>query len=187
MKLTKKTFQILDTLDRQKISSQRQLADHSGISLGQVNYILRSLLEKGFVKIDNFRKNPKKIGYIYLLTPKGIEAKSRLAVRFVIDKIREYSDIRDRLADQLIAIKKTGVKRVVFLGPPEVKEFLGNLIKEKRMDIVIVSHFTDWKEMAGFDSGSFDMALLFHDDPEGFSRLEQNSSIPREKILTLWA
>jgi EPS-associated MarR family transcriptional regulator len=185
MKLTKKTFQVLDTLDRQEISSQRQLADHSGISLGQVNYILRSLIEKGFVKIDNFRKNPKKIGYIYLLTPKGIEAKSRLAVRFVIDKIREYSDIRERLTNQLIAIKQSGVKKVVFLGPPEIKEFLGGLIKEKRLDIVIVNNFTNWKDLAGFDPESFDKVLLFHDDPDGFLRLDKNN-FPREKLLNLW-
>ena len=73
MKHTEKTFQILDALDREEISTQRQLADNSGISLGQVNYILKSLLEKGLVKISNFKRNPHKIGYVYFLTPKGIE------------------------------------------------------------------------------------------------------------------
>ena len=68
MEHSEKTFQILDTLDRQEISTQRQLAEHAGISLGQVNYIIKSLLEKGLVKIGNFRKNPRKIGYVYLLT-----------------------------------------------------------------------------------------------------------------------
>ena len=84
-----KTFQVLDTLDTQEILTQRQLADHAGISLGQVNYILKSLLERGLVKIGNFRKNTHKIGYMYLLTPKGIEAKSRLAVKFIVYKLND--------------------------------------------------------------------------------------------------
>jgi len=78
MKLPEKTFQVLETLDSQEISTQRQLADYSGISLGQVNYILKSLLGKGMVKVGNFRKNPHRIGYVYLLTPEGIETKSKL-------------------------------------------------------------------------------------------------------------
>jgi EPS-associated MarR family transcriptional regulator len=185
MKLSEKTFQVLDALNRREISSQRQLADHSGISLGQVNYILKSLLEKGLVKVNNFRKNPKKIGYVYLLTPKGIEAKSRLAVRFVINKIREYDGIRERLIEQLLTIEKAGGKRLVFLGPPEVKEFLNNLIKEKSLDLILIKHFTEWRDLLDLDSASFDVALLFDDDPECFSRLGAVSNFPRDKILTL--
>jgi EPS-associated MarR family transcriptional regulator len=186
MKLTEKTFQVLEALDRKEISSQRQLADYSGISLGQVNYILKSLLEKGLVKVNNFRKNQKKIAYVYLLTPKGIEAKSRLAVRFVIDKIKEYHNIRERLTEQLIAIERAGVKRVVFLGPPEVKEFLSSLIAEKDLDIILVSHFTDWNDLVRVDVASFDMAILFDDNPESISRLGDVSDIPRDKMLSLW-
>ena len=73
MNFSEKHFQILGTLDSQEISSQRQLAKSTGISLGHINYVLKRLLEKGLVKTGNFRKNPYKIGYTYLLTPKGIE------------------------------------------------------------------------------------------------------------------
>ena len=72
MQFSDKTFAVLDALDRKKISNQRLLADHSGVSLGRVNYILNSLIERGFVKIRNFRKNPRKQAYVYLLTPSGI-------------------------------------------------------------------------------------------------------------------
>jgi EPS-associated MarR family transcriptional regulator len=186
MKLTEKTFQVLEALDRKEISSQRQLADRSGISLGQVNYILKSLLEKGLVKVNNFRKNPKKIEYIYLLTPKGIEAKSRLAVRFVMGKIKEYHNIRERLTEQLVTIERAGIKRVVFLGPPEVKEFLNNIIAEKGLGLTLINHFTDWKDLVSLDAASFDMALLFDDDPEGLLRLGDIPNIPRDKMLSLW-
>ena len=81
MLLSEKHFQILETLDVQEISTQRQLAEFAGISLGQINYVLKQFLAKGLVKIGNFRKNPHKIGYAYLLTQKGIETKSKLAAR----------------------------------------------------------------------------------------------------------
>jgi len=69
MELSEDHFQILDTLDREEISTQRQLAEQASISLGQVNYVLKSFLEKGLVKIGNFRKNPRKIGYVLSLDP----------------------------------------------------------------------------------------------------------------------
>ena len=86
MSLSSNDFQVLDALDSGEITTQRQLAEHTGISLGQINYVVKRLLEKGLVKVGNFKKSPKKIGYAYLLTPKGIEEKSKLAVRFVIDR-----------------------------------------------------------------------------------------------------
>ena len=63
MLLSEKHFQILETLDGQEISSQRQLAKFTGISLDQINYVLKQFLSKGLIKIGNFRKNPHKIGY----------------------------------------------------------------------------------------------------------------------------
>ena len=105
MRLSEKHFQILETLDRQEISTQRQLAKSTGISLGQINYVLKQFLAKGLIKIGNFRKNPRKIGYAYLLTPKGIEAKSKLAAHFIISKLKEYNNIRGRLAGKLTAIE----------------------------------------------------------------------------------
>ena len=119
-----KTFQVLDALDREEISTQRQLADNSGISLGQVNYILKSLLEKGLVKVSNFKKNPHKIGYAYFLTPKGIEEKSKLAVKFVLRKLREYEALRTRLAERLKALESDNDIRIIFLGPVLVKTFI---------------------------------------------------------------
>jgi EPS-associated MarR family transcriptional regulator len=186
MKLSEKTFQVLDALDRQKISSQRQLADRSGISLGQVNYILKSLLKKGHIKIDNFRKNPNKISYAYFLTPKGMQVKSRMAVNFVIRKIAEYDEIRERLIERLVTIEKTGLKRVVFLGPPVIKEFIDNLIKEKNLNIALINHCTDWKDLTMLDSGTFDVALFFDDDQECISNLGKVTDSLGDKLVTLW-
>jgi EPS-associated MarR family transcriptional regulator len=186
MKDSEKTFQVLDTLHRQEISTQRQLADHSGISLGQVNYILKSLLKKGLVKVGNFRKNPNKIGYIYLLTPKGIETKSRLAVKFVVAKLKEYNSLRDRLTDRLTKIKEKGHRRVIFVGPLTVKEFISAIIKEKELELMLVDYYANLKDMDNISSESFDIALVFEDISGGMREIEQTLKIHRGKLMALW-
>ena len=69
-------FNVLRKVDSKPESTQRELAKELGFSLGKLNYCLNALKEKGLVKISNFKNNPNKIGYIYVLTPKGIKKKS---------------------------------------------------------------------------------------------------------------
>ncbi|MBW1766030.1 MAG: MarR family EPS-associated transcriptional regulator, partial [Deltaproteobacteria bacterium] len=186
MKQTEKTFQVLDTLDRNEISTQRQLADHSGISLGQVNYILKSLLERGLVKVGNFRKNPNKIGYVYLLTPKGIEAKSKLAVKFVVMKLREYDKLRSRLTERLIAIEEEGLNRVIFVGPSMVKDFINSIIKEKHLEIIVSDHYENLKSLKDINPQTFNVLLLFDEDMARINRIIKELDISRNKLLFLW-
>ena len=77
--------------------SQRELAAKAGISLGKTNYCLRALIEKGLIKADNFRKNSNKAGYLYVLTPKGIEEKARVTFRFWKRKQKEYERLKAEL------------------------------------------------------------------------------------------
>ena len=74
--------------------SQRQLADALGVSLGAANHCLKALVEKGWVKLENFQKNPNKLGYLYLLTPMGIAAKTRLTASFLKRKLDEYESLK---------------------------------------------------------------------------------------------
>jgi EPS-associated MarR family transcriptional regulator len=74
--------------------SQRDVARELGISLGKVNYCLRALVRRGWVKARNFKNSRNKAAYMYLLTPQGIEAKAALALRFLHIKQREYEDLR---------------------------------------------------------------------------------------------
>ena len=74
--------------------SQRELAKALGVSLGAANYCLKALVDKGWVKIDNFQNNPNKLGYLYLLTPRGISAKTALTARFLRRKLREYEALK---------------------------------------------------------------------------------------------
>lgn len=80
-------FEILRKLEKKPQSNQRDLANQLGVSLGKLNYCLKALKEKGLIKIKNFKKNPKKINYIYVLTPLGIATKTRLTVAFMKKKI----------------------------------------------------------------------------------------------------
>ena len=185
MELTEKAFQVLDALDRQEISTQRRLAEYAGISLGQVNYLLKSLLEKGLVKIDNFRKSQRKIGYVYLLTPEGIEAKSRLGFRFVMARLREYNRVRQRLAERLAIIEDKGQVRMIFVGPSIVKEFVDSIIKERLLRLVLVGHCNNWKDLKSYDPGSFDIALLFDGNSKGVRKIEEAIGISPDKLLPL--
>lgn len=74
--------------------SSRQVADQVGISNGSAYYVLTALVEKGFVKLENFKNNPRKGQYAYLLTPKGVREKSLLTHRFIERKRQEYDDLR---------------------------------------------------------------------------------------------
>ena len=82
--------------------SQRELAGALGVSVGAANYCLKALVEKGWVKLENFQKNPSKLGYLYLLTPIGIAAKAQLTASFLRLKKAEYEALRAEI-DQLQA------------------------------------------------------------------------------------
>ena len=90
-------LRVLRALEANPELSQRQLAAELGVSLGGVNYALKALIERGFVKADNFRKSGSKVAYLYVLTPKGIAEKSSLATAFLGRKLEEYVVLRQEI------------------------------------------------------------------------------------------
>ncbi|MEN1957899.1 MarR family EPS-associated transcriptional regulator [Luteimonas changyuni] len=80
-------------------ASQRELARDTGVSLGKLNYALRALIDKGWVKAGNFGRNQNKLSYAYLLTPSGIEAKAKLTQAFLTHKMGEYDRLRAEIED----------------------------------------------------------------------------------------
>ena len=90
-------FDVMRKIDKQPESSQRYLAEELGFSLGKLNYCLKKLKEKGLIKIRNFEKNPNKLNYIYILTPKGIAEKTKLTVSFMKRKMEEYEELKKEL------------------------------------------------------------------------------------------
>ena len=88
---------VLRQLQKKPNSNQREMANSLGFSLGKFNYCLQSLKQKGLVKINNFQKNPKKINYLYVLTPKGIAEKTNLTIKFMQRKMKEYDELKKEL------------------------------------------------------------------------------------------
>ena len=83
-------LKILRTISKKPNISQRKLSKELGFSLGKLNYCIKSLQEKGFIKIQNFKRNKKKINYLYQLTPQGISRKTKLTMSFLKRKMKEY-------------------------------------------------------------------------------------------------
>ena len=90
-------LQVLRKLKKKPQSSQRELAKELNISLGKLNYCLKSLQQKGLIKIKNFKQNPKKVNYLYILTPKGISEKTKLTINYMQKKFKEYEDLKKEL------------------------------------------------------------------------------------------
>ena len=90
-------LKVLRHLEENPDATQRELAAALGISLGKANYCLKALINKGLVKANNFKNSSNKRAYLYILTPKGIETKTRISVRFLQRKIEEYEALKQEI------------------------------------------------------------------------------------------
>ena len=97
MKNEQDHFNVLRKIQKKPNSTQRELAEELGFSLGKLNYCLQALQSKGLVKIKNFKKNPNKVNYFYILTPKGISEKTKLTINFMKRKMKEYDELKNEL------------------------------------------------------------------------------------------
>ncbi len=90
-------FNLLREIEKKPSSTQRELAKKMNFSLGKLNYCLKALKSKGYIKLRNFYNNENKLNYIHVLTPKGITKKLDLTVKFMEQKMREYDDLKKDL------------------------------------------------------------------------------------------
>ena len=97
MKDNKDHFEVLRKIKTKPETTQRELAEELGFSVGKLNYCIKALRSKGLIKIENFRKNPNKSNYIYVLTPKGISEKTKLTINFMKKTMREYDELKREL------------------------------------------------------------------------------------------
>ena len=87
-------FRVLRIIESNPEITQRELANELGVSLGKINYCLKGLIEKGWVKANNFKNSNNKLAYLYILTPSGIEQKARITAQFLKRKISEYEELK---------------------------------------------------------------------------------------------
>jgi EPS-associated MarR family transcriptional regulator len=92
-------YKLLKLLEPNPYLSQREVARELGISVGKVNYCLKALVDKGWIKAANFKNSQNKTAYMYLLTPRGFEEKARVTARFLKTKLQEYAALEAEIAE----------------------------------------------------------------------------------------
>ena len=98
-------FNVMREIQKRPKTSQRDLAQNLGFSLGKLNYCLKALQQKGLIKIKNFERNPNKLNYIYVLTPKGISEKTKLTINFMKRKMNEYDELKKEMEQNVDSSK----------------------------------------------------------------------------------
>ena len=106
MNQTETHYKVLRHLEANPEITQRELAQELGVSLGKVNYCIKALVQKGWVKANNFKNNKNKAAYAYLLTPKGIEKKAQITVHYLKSKMAEYETLKKEIAELKSEIKQ---------------------------------------------------------------------------------
>jgi hypothetical protein len=107
-----------------------------------------------------------------------------LAARFIISKLKEYNNIRDKLTERLIAIAKNGRNRIIFIGPEIVKEFIDCIIYEKALALVLVAHCKDWHDIEQYDDNSFDFVVEFNANQD--TKAKKLIKISPDRVISLW-
>lgn len=92
-------LKMLKAIKDEPALTQRELSSRLGMSLGKVNYLIKSLIQRGFVKVDNFKNSSNKISYLYKLTPHGIEEKARTTFFFLKRKLEEYERLEMEIGE----------------------------------------------------------------------------------------
>lgn len=90
-------YKVLRWLEKNPNITQRQLAKELGVSLGKTHYLISSLIKVGWVKVDNFKRSDNKMGYMYLLTPKGVNEKAKITKTFLVRKENEYQQLKHEI------------------------------------------------------------------------------------------
>ena len=93
-------FELLRKIEAKPKATQRELANNLGFSLGKLNYCIKALKNKGLIKINNFKKNPNKINYLYILTPKGLSIKMNMTINFMKKKMKEYDELKKEIEQE---------------------------------------------------------------------------------------
>jgi EPS-associated MarR family transcriptional regulator len=91
--ITEDQLDLMHLIEQNKEASQRQIAQHTGFSIGKVNYCLKALIDIGFVKIHNFNNSNNKLKYVYILTPKAFQQKTSITKQFIAKKQQEYDKL----------------------------------------------------------------------------------------------
>jgi EPS-associated MarR family transcriptional regulator len=114
-------YRLLKILTQESSLTQRDMAERMGISLGKVNYCLSELAKKGLIKVHRFKSAKNKIPYTYFLTPRGLEEKARLTVKFLKRKLSEYEEIKRQIRDLVLEIEAEDLNDIAQIDTLDAK------------------------------------------------------------------
>lgn len=183
---------VLDALEEKEALSQRKLSVATGLNLKKINFCLHKLLEKGYIKFERVRRNPNKLVYLYLLTPEGIRAKSRLTYRFIKFTMEQYGKIEEKVRRSLDTLAQAEVEQVVVYGVSDVARILFDLLNGQSIRVVgVVDDVYDGGEFCGhrvvrseaLARLEYDRLIVTSlDDPEEVDRRLLKLGVEREKV-----
>jgi len=160
---------VMETLAECERITQRELSRETGLNLKKVNYCLHKLLEKGYVKFQRVMHNPDKRGYLYVLTPAGLKAKSKLTYSFLKFSLAFYNRVEDKLGRCLLEMKGAGVQRIVLYGVSEAVRVVVDQVNGQGLETVGIldegyaegtyGGFRVWNSVAAID-GAWDGLLV---------------------------
>jgi EPS-associated MarR family transcriptional regulator len=101
-------LKVLRSIEDNPEITQRELAKNLGVSLGKANYCLKALIDRGLVKANNFKNSKHKAAYAYLLTPRGLEEKTKITVRFLKQRMEEYEHLKQEIEELEREVQKNG-------------------------------------------------------------------------------
>ena len=94
---TEESLMLMRDIDENPQVTQRELSANLGMSLGKINFLIKAMVKKGFIKADNFKNSKNKIAYLYYLTPKGFEEKTKITYRYMKRKMAEYEKLEEEI------------------------------------------------------------------------------------------
>ena len=127
---------VMEALEDQEQVTQRELSSKTGLNLKKVNYCLHRLLEKGHVKFQRALNNPDKRAYLYILTPSGMKAKSRLTYGFLKFTLQFYSRVESKLRRSVRQMQEAGVEKLVLCGVSEAARIVLEQVEGSGIDVV---------------------------------------------------
>ena len=107
-------YKLLTYLDDHPDVTQRELAEYLGVSLGKVNYCLKALMGKGFINARNCKNSDNKRAYLYVLTPAGIESKTKITIRFLHRKMEEFEQLKTEIKALQREVSNNGKSAAIF-------------------------------------------------------------------------
>ena len=186
---------VMDALAEQERVSQRELAQQTGLHLKKVNYCLRELLARGYVKFRRAVQSSDKRGYLYVLTPAGVRAKSRLTYQFLQSAMGYYDQVETRFGRCLQRMARAGVRRVVLCGPTTAARIVLGLTAPEGVEIVgVVSRNGESGSFHGvpvlapeaLKAADWDGVLITAlEDPDAMGAWIAGLGVPEERVWRL--